>query len=204
MDAKQLRSQTIIPARTFRGQIALMKSISLNRRDFSIGIAALFSGLGIAPAAWGRSTTAADEEISLAGEAIHQEVIFKASPKRVYAALTDARQFDKVVHLSEAGMSLGKASTEISAEAGGTFSLFGGYISGRHIELVPDERIVQAWRTGSWKPGSFSIAKFVLTPQDSGTKLVFDHTGFPAGEARSLAAGWKANYWTPLQKYLAQ
>jgi len=177
--------------------------MSFNRRDFSVGLAALFSGLGSVPAALGSTGPASDEEISLTGEAIHQEVVFKAAPKRVYETLTDAKQFDKVVHLSEAGMSLGKAATEIGPEAGGTFSLFGGYISGRHIELVPNERIVQAWRTGSWSPGSFSIAKFVLTAQDSGTKLVFDHTGFPAGQARHLADGWKANYWAPMQKYLA-
>jgi activator of HSP90 ATPase len=178
--------------------------MSLNRRTFSIGMAALLSGMGTASATLVTSAPAAGEEISMNSGAIHQEVIFKASPRRVYAALTDAKQFDKVVHLSKAGMSLGKEATLISAEAGGTFSLFGGYISGRHIELVPDERIVQAWRTGSWKPGSFSIVKFVLTAQESETKLVFDHTGFPTEEAQSLAAGWKANYWTPLQKYLAQ
>ena len=181
----------------------LRKSMSFNRRDFSIGLAASFAGLGIVPSALGAGESSPDEEISLTAEAIHQEVIFKATPKRVYEALTDAKQFDRVVHLSEAGMSLGKASTEISTEAGGTFSLFGGYISGRHIELVPHERIVQAWRAGSWNPGSYSIARFALTAQDSGTKLIFDHTGFPAGQARHLADGWKANYWTPLQKYLA-
>lgn len=174
--------------------------MSFNRRDFSLALATLLSGFGIGPAMMAAAT---DEEISMTGEAIHQEVLFKAPPKRIYEALTDAKQFDKVVRLSEAGMSLGKAATEISTEVGGPFALFGGYISGRHIELVPNERIVQAWRAGSWNPGSYSIAKFVLTAQDAGTKLVFDHTCFPAGQARHLADGWKANYWTPMQKYLA-
>jgi activator of HSP90 ATPase len=60
----------------------------------------------------------------------------------------------------------GGKPTEISREAGGTFALFGGYITGRHVELVPNERIVQAWRAGGWDPGVYSIAKFELGDQD--------------------------------------
>jgi predicted TIM-barrel fold metal-dependent hydrolase len=41
-----------------------------------------------------------------------------------------------------------------------------------------------------------------LIEQQSGTRIVFDHTGFPKGQAQHLAEGWKANYWEPLEKYL--
>src|SRR5207302_1716461 len=85
--------------------------------------------------------------------AIHQEPVFKASRKRVYEALTDAKQFEKVVQLSAAmksGMAPGAKSAEISREAGGAFSLFGGYVTGRQLELVPNERIVQAWPAGAY------------------------------------------------------
>jgi activator of HSP90 ATPase len=54
-----------------------------------------------------------------------------------------------------------------------------------------------------WDPGVYSIAKFELVQQGSGTKITFDHTGFPQGQAEHLAAGWKANYWEPLEKLLA-
>jgi activator of HSP90 ATPase len=92
---------------------------------------------------------------------------------------------------------------EISREPGGAFALFGGYIFGRQLELVPNERIVQAWRVGSWDPGIYSIARFELAEQGSGTKIVFDHTGFPKGKAEHLAEGWKINYWEPMGKFLA-
>jgi hypothetical protein len=36
----------------------------------------------------------------------------------------------------------------------------------------------------------------------AGCKIVFDHAGFPKGEAESLASGWKAHYWEPLAKVL--
>jgi activator of HSP90 ATPase len=69
--------------------------------------------------------------------------------------------------------------------------------------LVPDQRIVQAWRAGSWQPGAYSIVRFELTDQGGTTKLVCDHTGFPAGTGDHLASGWKEHYWEPLQKFLA-
>jgi activator of HSP90 ATPase len=171
------------------------------RRQVMVGAAIVFSGLALSSTeAW-----AGEEEISRTAEAIHQEALFKASRKRVYEGLTDAKQFDKIIQLSGAmqSMHLGDKPTEISREVGGAFTLFGGYITGRHVELVRNERIVQAWRTGGWAPGVYSIAKFELVEQGSGTKIVFDHTGFPKGEAEVLASGWKAHYWEPLGKLLA-
>ena len=148
----------------------------------------------------------AGEEISHTSEAIHQEPTFKANRKRVYGALTDAAQFQKVVAMSGA-MSSADASSmkpaEISQQVGGAFSLFGGHILGRHVELAPNQRIVQAWRVADWDPGVYSIAKFELKDNGSGTKIIFDHTGFPGGQGRHLAEGWRVNYWEPLAKFLA-
>lgn len=174
-----------------------------SRRQMIVGAAGVFSGLALGPVrTWGKT-----DEISSACEVIHQEVSFNASRKRVYEALTDAKQFNKVVQLSgavQSGMVPAGKSVEVSPDAGGAFSAFGGHITGRHVELVPNERIVQAWRAASWGPGQYSIARFQLIEQGSGTKLVFDHTGFPQGQAQHLAEGWKANYWEPLEKYFAQ
>jgi uncharacterized protein YndB with AHSA1/START domain len=173
------------------------------RRQLITGVTFALGSLGFASA----STFAEiPEEISHSAEAIHLETVFKASRKRVYEALTDAKQFHKVTQLSAAvksGMAPGTAPTEIVNAPGGAFSFFGGYISGRNIELVPNERIIQAWRAGNWTPGIYSIAKFDLVEQGSDTKLVFDHTGFPKGEAEHLVEGWKTNYWQPLSKFLA-
>jgi activator of HSP90 ATPase len=182
-----------------------MNSNFHTRREFSTRLGSFISAVGIAGTAFmtGGSRDAAGaaggEEVSHTAESIHQEVVFKASRKRVYEALTDAKQFTKVTEFS----CVPKAPpAEISREAGGTFSIFGGHIVGRHVELVPNERIVQAWRVVVWDAGDYSIAKFELKEQGSGTKIVFDHTGFPNGEGEHLAEGWKTNYWVPLQKYL--
>lgn len=185
-----------------------MSSNPITRRDFSAGLAALVPGLGVAgrrrPAARSIVTRQGDG-ITHTSDAIHQEVTFKASKARVYAVLTDAVLFDKVVHQSDAmknGMPPGAPATSIARAAGGAFTLFGGFITGRQLELIPDQRVVQAWRSSGWKPGMYSIVRFELLDQGTGCKLVFDHTGFPAGEAQHLADGWKVNYWQPMVKVL--
>jgi uncharacterized protein YndB with AHSA1/START domain len=145
------------------------------------------------------------DEISHTAEAIHQERLFKAGRKRVYDALTVTKQFDQVTHdvMQSAAMSKMQKPTAISPHVGGTFALFGGYIVGRHIELVPNERIVQAWRVGSWDRGIYSIVRFQLTQRGAGTRIVFDHAGFPKGQAEHLASGWQEHYWDPLEKFLS-
>jgi len=175
-----------------------------SRRQMLVGFAGAFGYLTLNSA---DARAGAADEISSACEVIHQEVAFKVSQERVYEALTDAKQFNKVVMLSAAvhsGMVPADKPVEISPEVGGAFSAFGGHITGRHVELVPNERIVQAWRAGGWGPGLYSIARFELVEQGPGTKIVFDHAGFPQGQAQHLAEGWKSNYWEPLEKYFAQ
>jgi activator of HSP90 ATPase len=124
--------------------------------------------------------------------AIHQEIVLSASPDRVYAVLTTGAQFSKAT---------GGAPAEIASTEGGAFSQFGGAIHGRHIELVPAERVVQAWRTKMWEPGSYSLVRFTLAPDGKGTKVTLDHAGFPAEQEEHLAAGWHANYWEPFAKF---
>jgi len=143
--------------------------------------------------------------ISHVAESIHQERLFPASRNRIYDALTDVRQFAKIVQLSGAMQSMpaGTKAAEISRDVGGAFSIFGGHIVGLQLELVPNQRIVQAWRVVDWKPGDYSIARFDLREQGRQTKVVFDHRGFPQGAAEHLASGWEEHYWEPLRKFLA-
>ena len=175
----------------------------LGRRQVIVGAARAVGGMALWP---GREQVEPEGEIYRSEEAIHQVNVFKASRKRVYDALTQTKQFNALTQWSpemRAGKSLGSVPTKISSEVGGEFFLFGGHIIGRHLELSPNERIVQAWRVVDWEPGIYSIARFQLSDDGSGTKIVFDHTGFPKGQAEHLAFGWKAHYWDGLTKYLA-
>ncbi|OPH62172.1 hypothetical protein BC351_02780 [Paenibacillus ferrarius] len=125
---------------------------------------------------------------------IRQEVSFQAAPERVYNILTSSELFSQAT---------GGAATVIHAEEGGTFSCFGGMILGRNIELVPNKRVVQAWRVANWEEGLYSIVKFELKAQGSETVLLFEHSSFPDGTGEHLASGWHTNYWQPIEKLLA-
>jgi len=173
----------------------------MNRHDWRPTRRHLLAAASVLPC-----SAAAGDDISRTAESIHQEPEFRAGRKRVYEALMEARNFVRVERLSAAmqsGMSLGNQPTTISPQPGGAFTLFGGHIVGRHIELVPNQRIVQAWRVADWTPGVYSIAKFVLEDAGAGSRIVFDHLAFPKGQADHLAEGWTQNYWEPLRKFLA-
>ncbi len=122
-------------------------------------------------------------------EAIHQEIHFFTKRQRIYAALTTASQFDAIVRLGAAARSgkIEAVPAEIPTQAGGAFKIFGGFISGRNIELVADKRLVQAWREASWETGAYSLVRLELRDEDAGTRLIFDHTGFPRGAGSHLS-----------------
>jgi len=126
--------------------------------------------------------------------ALHQEISLNATPQRIYEILLDSKQF-----AAFSGM-----PAEIDPRAGGTFFMFAKMIEGRNIELIENQRIVQAWRPAHWDAGIYSIARFDLKPQGSGVLVVLDHSGFPEGDYDHLLFGWNSHYWEPLKKYLVQ
>ena len=72
----------------------------------------------------------------------------------------------------------------ISDREGDEFTLFGGRVAGRQIELVRGERVVQAWRFGDdhphpWDAGVYSVVRFTLKTEGKATKLIIDHDAIP-------------------------
>jgi activator of HSP90 ATPase len=116
---------------------------SLKRRHLIGGMSAIALG------SFATSLVPANAEPN--GEtSVHQDIAFKAAPSRVYDAITDEKQFS----------AFSGGSAVISKEIGGEFKLFGGLqgikgVTGRNVELVPHERIVQAWRANLWPVGVY-------------------------------------------------
>jgi activator of HSP90 ATPase len=123
---------------------------------------------------------------------IQQSEVFKVSPHAVYEALMDS-----AMHAAFTG-----SAALISREIGGKFSSYDGYITGKNLELVPDKKIVQAWRAVDWPEGHFSTVTFLFIPIPEGTQLDFTHTGIPEGEEAAFEEGWIDNYWEPMKEYL--
>jgi activator of HSP90 ATPase len=164
------------------------------RRQLLVGAASSLGGLALnasgANAATANATGANSDKTRTS---LHQEVKFNALPARIYEIFLDSKQFGAMT----------KMTADISPDAGGAISMFDGVILGRNIELVPAQRIVQAWRPKYWDPGVYSMVKFELVADGARTKIVLDHTGFPEGTYKGLNSGWPERYWNPLAKYLA-
>ena len=170
----------------------------LTRRQMASGIALAFCSLVTASAALAEAPQQAMQEkpataANRARTSLHEEIELKAAPQRIYEVLLDAKQFAAFTGMP----------AEIDAKPGGAFSMFGGQIVGRNVELVANQRIVQAWRPTHWDPGIYSIAAFVFKPTGGGTLVVLDHKGFPEGDFDHLEWGWHNHYWDPLKNFLS-
>lgn len=158
-----------------------------SRRDM---IAATALGLGALVAAHTPVRASANGSTST-----HQEIDLPASPSRVYGIFLDEKLFSAFTG----------RSAQIDSAPGGAFKLFQGHppllgVTGRNVELVPNKRIVQAWRAGEWDEGVYSIVRFELTEKDQGTRVIFDQIALVPVPGPTA---WTTMYWNPLQKYLA-
>jgi len=125
-------------------------------------------------------------------KSIEQVVTFRAAPVQVFDALMDSAR-----HAAFTG-----EPAQISREVGGAVSCYDGKVTAINLDIVPNQRIVQAWRPANFPPGVFTIATFALTPDAGGTKLTFTQDAVPDSAFDHLSGGWHERYWKPLQAYL--
>jgi activator of HSP90 ATPase len=123
---------------------------------------------------------------------IRQTVTFKAIPHEVYEALMDEKK-----HASFTG-----GEAKISRKAAGKFSIYGGDIEGKNLEIVPDQKIVQSWRYSDWPEDHYSTVTFSLEPIEKGTRLTFTQIDVPDDKYEDIKQGWKDYYWAPMKKLL--
>lgn len=122
---------------------------------------------------------------------LRQSVTFPVAPRAVYEALMDSKQ-----HAAFTG-----DTASISRKVGGRISAWGGYISGKNLELVANKKIVQSWRASDWPQGALSTVTFTLTKSGQGCKLTFVQTGLPEDQHEEIKQGWVDYYWKPLKAY---
>jgi activator of HSP90 ATPase len=120
----------------------------------------------------------------------------QASPGPIFEYLTNGDIFSAATGMP----------ARVSDREGDRFSLFGGRVEGRQIELVPRERVVQAWRFGGghpdvWEPGLYSIVRFTLRAEGDATRFVIDHTGIPPEWEDHIESGYPTFYAGPMTEY---
>jgi activator of HSP90 ATPase len=124
---------------------------------------------------------------------IEQRVTFNSTPEQLYELFMDSAK-----HTAATGV-----PAKISRKVGGKWSAFQGALTGRNLELVPNETIVQAWRSTNFKkedPDSILIVRFEKALK--GATVHLTHVGVPKQDYRGVTKGWKKFYWDPWKKYL--
>jgi uncharacterized protein YndB with AHSA1/START domain len=117
-----------------------------------------------------------------------------ASAQEIYDAWLDS--------LSHSEMT--QAPARMSNKIGAEVSAWNGYITGRNIELVPSERIVQSWRTTQFSDQhEDSIVTVMLEEIDGGTLLTLMHANVPDEQTSYEQGGWHEYYFEPMKKYFS-
>ncbi len=117
-----------------------------------------------------------------------------AKPEAIYKAWLDSQQ--------HSDMTGGKA--QCSQEVGGDFSAWDGYISGHNKELIPNQRIVQSWRTAEFLPEDEDSELIVeLVPDEEGSLVTLRHQHIPDSQQADYEAGWHEHYFDPMKAYFS-
>jgi uncharacterized protein YndB with AHSA1/START domain len=118
-----------------------------------------------------------------------------ASAQEIYEAWLDSLAHTEMTG-SEAVMS-DKVGDEVEA--------WDGYITGRNLELVPGERIVQSWRTTQFTDEhEDSIITVTLEETEDGTLLTLVHSNVPKEQISYERGAWQKHYFEPMQEYFAK
>jgi len=112
-----------------------------------------------------------------------------ASPEDIYLALITPN----TIHLWS-----GEPAT-MSEEPGSEFSLWGGSITGKNIEFVKNEKIVQQWYFGD--QAEESVVSILLHPHKKGTSVELRHTNIPDDDYEDINEGWDYIYFAGLIEF---
>jgi len=113
-----------------------------------------------------------------------------ASAQEIYDAWLD----------SVAHSEMTQAAASMSDEVGADVSAWDGHITGRNLELVPGERIVQSWRAGQFDDEhEDSIITLMLEEIEGGTLLTLAHSNVPDGQTSYELGGWQEHYFEPMK-----
>jgi activator of HSP90 ATPase len=123
---------------------------------------------------------------------ITQTVTLSAAPKVIYDMLMDSKK-----HAAFTG-----AKATMSKKVGAVCSAYDKYITAINLELVPNKKIVQAWRAKDWAVSHWSIICYELWGKGKNTEVRFTQCGVPEDQYKDLNNGWKEFYWEPMQAVL--
>jgi len=91
---------------------------------------------------------------------------------------------------------------KVDGKIGGKFTAWDGYIFGTTLELTPDQRIVQAWRTSEFADDApDSHLEISLEDVEGGAKVTLTHSDMPEDQVDSYRQGWEDFYFKPMREF---
>jgi len=103
---------------------------------------------------------------------------------------------------SEGHAAMTGSAANVDGKVGGKFSAWDGYIFGTTLELTPNQRIVQAWRTSEFPDAApDSHVEVLLEETAGGTKVTLIHSDMPEHQVDSYRQGWDDFYFKPMKTY---
>jgi len=125
---------------------------------------------------------------------IVQKVVFKnATPKEIYDIYMNPKKHAEIT---------GGTAT-IEAKANGKFSVYGGGLTGKILQLEKDKMIVQSWRSDAFKKTDLDSTLILqLEAKGKDTLLHMVHANVPEQDHKGVTDGWASYYWEPIKEYL--
>jgi activator of HSP90 ATPase len=87
----------------------------------------------------------------------------------------------------------------MSEEQGSEFSLWDGDITGKNLEFVKDEKVVQEWYFGD-KPEQ-SIVTITIQPDNGNSLVTVEHVNIPDEDFADIAEGWREYYFGAIMNF---
>ncbi|MFT5819883.1 MAG: hypothetical protein ACI8ZM_001108 [Crocinitomix sp.] len=114
-------------------------------------------------------------------------------PKTAYNAWLDSEEHEQ--------MTGGAAS--FTKQVGAEFTAWDGYIFGKILELTPDMRVLQTWRTTEFDESTpDSTVEVTFAPSENGTLLTLTHTNLDSeASVEKYRTGWEQHYIQPMLEH---
>lgn len=121
--------------------------------------------------------------------------IVPAKPSEIYKAWLSTKG-----HTAMTG-----SAAKVVGKVGGKFSAWDGYIFGTTLELTPNERILQGWRTTEFPEGApDSRLEIIFEEVKGGTEITLAHSKMPEDQVEGYRQGWEDFYFKPMMEYFGK
>ncbi len=121
------------------------------------------------------------------------KVKIKASAKEIYNHWLSSEGHTKMTG----------GAAEITNVIGDRFTAWDGYIEGKNLELEPNRRILQAWRTSQFLPHEADSHIEILLEETGGqTEITLIHSNLPESGGH-YEQGWDNHYFQPMKTYFS-